>query len=376
MNAEQKMLKARTNLILDHPFFGCLALRLKLIEDKKFDTAATDGAHIWYSPEFVDSLTTQEATGVLAHEVMHVALGHFWRQGHREHEKWNIAGDYAINYNLLQAGFTLPDGVLSNHAYNNMAAEEIYSKLPDSRKTDGGKQGKKGKKGSDPGRCGGVIPAKDKKTAEQMKAEIKAAVSEALRVDQGCLPAYMQRQIKKAIETVVPWHVLLRDLVERSAKNDYNWSRPSRRHFASDIILPSLISEEIPEVAIAIDTSASITEEQLSIFAAEASAVLGAYDTTVRVIYCDAKVQNKEEETFTRADLPLEFKLLGGGGTKFAPVFEYIEEKGFTPNCLIYFTDLCGSFSEQEPDYPVMWLTLKPRDGVERTAPFGETVKF
>ena len=163
-------------------------------------------------------------------------------------------------------------------------------------------------------------------------------------------------------------------MVEMSARNDYNWTRPNRRYISSGIILPSLISEELPEVVIAVDTSCSITEKQLSTFASEASAVLGAYETTIRVIYCDARVRG--EKVFTRADLPLELELRGGGGTKFEPVFEHITENQYTPSCLIYFTDLAGSFPEHEPDYPVMWLVPKPRDDQERTVPFGDIVKF
>lgn len=374
MNSEQKMLKARTNLILDAPFFGCLALRLKMIESKQTKTAETDGGTLLYNPNFIDSLTTQDATGVLAHEVLHIALGHMWRQGHREISKWNVATDYTINYNLLEAGFTLPEGALTNNLFaSGMSAEEIYERLPDSPQSQGKGKGKR-KKDIDPGRCGAVVPTKSKKTEERVKAETKAAVNQALQVAQGTLPQELERQIREVLETVVPWHVLLRDLVERSARNDYNWNRPSRRYFLSGVVLPSLISEELPEVVIAIDTSASITKEQLSVFAAEASAVLGTYDTTIRVIYCDAKVQG--EEVFTRADLPLELKLLGGGGTNFARVFEYVTKKEYTPSCLIYFTDLAGTFPEQTPEYPVMWLVPKPKDNRERTAPFGDVVRF
>lgn len=374
MNAEQKMLKARTNLVLDHPFFGCLALRLKMVENKKIKTASTDGKTLLYNKDFIESLTNQEVTGLLAHEVMHIALGHTWRQGDREIQRWNVACDYAINYNLAEQ-FELPAGALIRQ--EDKSAEEIYASLPEPKKQKSGDKkdkSKKDKKDIDPGKCGAVTSTKGKEATAKAKAEMKAAVNQALQVARGTLPKNLKRQIQEILETVVPWHVLLRDMVEMSARNDYNWTRPNRRYLQSGIILPSLISEELPEVAIAIDTSCSITKEQLSTFAAEASAVLGVYDTTIRVIYCDARV--KGEKVFTRADLPLELEMLGGGGTKFEPVFEHITEKQYTPSCLIYFTDLAGSFPEREPEYPVMWLVPNPRDGHERTVPFGDIVKF
>ena len=124
MNAEQKMLKARTLLILDHPFFGCLALRLKMLETNEHQTAITDGKNLLYNPTYIEKLTTQETLGFMAHEVMHAALGHTWRQGKRESKKWNIASDYTINSNLLEAGFTLPNGALIDHTnlYDDMSA--------------------------------------------------------------------------------------------------------------------------------------------------------------------------------------------------------------------------------------------------------------
>jgi predicted metal-dependent peptidase len=366
MNAEQKMLKARTNLVLDHPFFGCLALRLTMIEDKKIDTAATNGKSLWYNPDFIESLTNAEVTGLFAHEVLHGALGHMWRQDYRTHGRWNSACDYTINYTLVEAGFTLPEGGLFNNNWRDLSAEEIYKLLPDD------KDKKKSGKGSDPGCCGAVVPATGDKS--QAQAEMKAALTQALQVSQGKVPAELKRQIEDILDTSVPWYVLLRDFVEKVARNDYDWTRPSRRYMIGGICLPSLVSEELPTIAVAIDTSGSITEEQLSTFAAEASAIFSAYDTTIHIIYCDAVV--KGEAVFTKTDLPMDLKMLGGGGTSFKPVFEHIEKRGYTPSCLIYFTDLAGTFPETEPDYPVMWLVPKKKGDRDRTVPFGEVVNF
>jgi predicted metal-dependent peptidase len=171
------------------------------------------------------------------------------------------------------------------------------------------------------------------------------------------------------LEPKLPWDAILRDFVQRSAKNDYNWTRPNRRHFGRGIILPTLISDELPEIAVAIDTSASIRQEDLNDFAAEIATILATYRTTARIIYCDARIQG-EEEFSSEDELKLELK--GGGGTKFAPVFELIEQNGYDTCCLIYFTDLYGPFPQHEPEYPVLWVTPTK----DREAPFGETVHY
>ncbi len=102
-----KLTRARTQLLLSHPFFGALCLRLKLFP-AAISTMATDGRRIAYGPKFVASLTPAELEGVLAHEVMHCALAHHCRRGTRDLKLWNQAADYAINYLLVANGFTLP----------------------------------------------------------------------------------------------------------------------------------------------------------------------------------------------------------------------------------------------------------------------------
>ena len=76
----EKISKARTQLVLDHPFFGSLALRLKLVEDQTFATAYTDGKVMGYNPAFIDTLSLAETKWLIAHEVMHLACMHHVRR--------------------------------------------------------------------------------------------------------------------------------------------------------------------------------------------------------------------------------------------------------------------------------------------------------
>ena len=380
MKALDKITKARTALILDQPFFGSLALRLNLVEDNKRKTTSINGESLFYNAAYVEKLSIRQMTGLLAHEVMHAALGHCWRIGSRDLRKWNIASDYAINQNLIDTGFALPDGALTSPAYDTLSTEEVYNLLSDQEPKESpqnqgnsshenNKKEEEGAYGIDPGMCGAVEPAKAEEVKEQ-KAEWKAAVAQAVQLAKGTLPGNIKKQMVEILDPPLPWHVLLRDFVERTARNDYDWTRPSRRYIGQGIILPSLLSEQLPEIVIAIDTSGSIDTKALSRFATEASNVLEAYNTTIRVIYCDTRVHG--EEIFTQADLPMKMHPVGGGGTNFAPVFEYVEKENIMPACLIYFTDLCGRFPIKEPEYPTMWLTTAE----EGTAPFGITVRF
>ena len=121
--------KARTALLLDHPFFGSLLFRLKGQESRSIKTMATDGVSLYYNPDFVETLNAATLAGTLAHEVMHPALHHHVRRSGRDPKRWNQACDYAINPLLVDAGLSLPDGVLLDHRFRGMSAEQIYNLL-------------------------------------------------------------------------------------------------------------------------------------------------------------------------------------------------------------------------------------------------------
>ena len=128
--------KARTALLLDHPFFGSLLFRLGGRASNSIQTMATDGVSLFYNPAFVDTLNAAELAGVLAHEVMHPALQHHTRRGDRDPKRWNMACDYAINPLLLDAGLTLPKDVLIDHRFRGMSAEHIYNLIDEQQDQD------------------------------------------------------------------------------------------------------------------------------------------------------------------------------------------------------------------------------------------------
>ena len=165
MNATHRISKARTTLLLDHPFFGALLYRLKPVPNNRQPTMATDGVSLFYNDNFVEDLAPAELVGVLAHEVMHPALKHHVRRGDRNPRVWNIACDYAINPLLVDAGLHLPKGILLDNSYRGMSAEAIYNRIAQEQEESGGDpkdgsagQGKDGGQGQEPGQTPGQRP--------------------------------------------------------------------------------------------------------------------------------------------------------------------------------------------------------------------------
>jgi predicted metal-dependent peptidase len=417
---ERKLQRARSHLLLNHPFFGSLCLRLKL-SPGPVPTMATDGRRILYNPAFVDGLTPAELEGTLAHEVMHVALAHHCRRGDRQRGTWNHAADYAINPILLANRFTLPPGVLVDPAFDNLSAEEIYARLMN--RPSGGSNQSESAPGSAsgsgaaassassstpdtqsaspaagsttrrerdgytqedvlppdcPGGFGEVLDAADDggnpaSPAEKSRQEHEWAIAadQAMRSAKMCgqEPANLARPLQENREAKRDWRAILREFVAATTPSDYRWSPPNRRYISRGLYLPSVERSGLGRIVVAVDTSGSIGPQELEDFAGEITAIVGeAKPEATHVVYCDAAVQSAQE--FSPSD-PIQLEPRGGGGTDFRPVFQWVAENQLDPVCLIYLTDLCCYSYPDPPEYPVLWVTNS-----RRTAPFGETIQI
>jgi predicted metal-dependent peptidase len=385
--------KARTTLVLDHPFFGSLLFRLKDRPSLSVKTMATDGVSLLWNPAFVETLNAATLAGTLAHEVMHPALHHHLRRSGRDLKCWNIACDYAINPLLIDAGLKLPEGVLVADRFRGMSAEQIYNLLEseeglgnDSNGDDqsgpagsGAKAEASSVESGDPsapeteGGIGQVLDAPengdDSSSLEERAREWDVAVNQAMTVARqgGKIPAGLDRTMEGAAEAAVDWRELLRLLWSETIAADYSWMRPNRRHLWTGLYLPGVVREGVGEIVIAVDCSGSISGRQLRLFEAETRSILeGQRPQRVYVLYFDAVVH--KVETY-EAGQPISLNPIGGGGTEFGPCFAWLGERGIMPQTMVFLTDLYGSFPPSAPSYPVLWASTG-----RRQAPFGEVI--
>ena len=362
---ERLLAKARTALVLEHPFIGNVALNLPYVPDYTIKTAATNGKNIRYNPHFIDSLNDEERKFVVAHECLHPMLEHTFRRGERNHRVWNQAADYVINKLLddEKIGKMPQGGLLDNNIHNagNGTTEGIYNILP--QPDDEGNNGH----GDPLDDCndGGDTPA-DK---AQQEAEWKVRVAQAAQAAKmmGKMSAGLERLVGEILKPKVDWRDVLRKFLEKCKSDQRTWSKFNRRFLAQGIYLPSVSGESLGEIAFAVDCSGSITQEVIDQFAAEIlSAKEDGNPTKIHVVYFDSEVSHYE--SYGRDD-DLDIKPHGGGGTAFSPVFEYFAEHDINPVACVFLTDLCCSDFGDQPDYPVLWVSTD-----EGTAPFGEVV--
>lgn len=410
------MEKARAALILRDHFFGCLALRLELINDPSCPTAATNGIFLKYSDTYLEEIKKEYGAteypdylkGLWAHEVLHNALAHHTRRGQRDPRLWNVACDYAVDQILVDAKYKVPHALVKAE-YEGLGAEAIFAKLQEeqSQKQSCPKCGKGqgpppqfgggsgDDSGDDPGcdTCegdglpqgagevqdfpgNGDGPPSEGDMAQQ-EQEWKVATVQAAQAAkmQGNMPSGLQQFVDNLTDPKVPWTEALARWLTEVAKNDYSWNQPNRRHMIRGIYLPHLESEEIGKIGIFWDTSGSVGSKEAALIISETAGILQEYTgVNILLIHCDSRipeggVQHIDNETDLSG-----LKPLGGGGTNFVPPFEYVVEKDEELVGAIYMTDgECSSFAP-EPDFPVIWcLTQKP-SWMKWEPPYGETI--
>lgn len=362
MSAESEMRKSRAQLLMDHPFFGVLALKLNLVQDdQNCDTAATDGKRLLYNAAFITKLTSLTRKGLIAHEVMHCVFNHMTRRQGRDPKIWNAAADFAINIHLKDEGFYLPDGGLIDEQYRGMSAEAIYNKIKD----------------DPPKQCpwGMVLDAGagqlNTGSNATLESEWQVAVIQSAEQAKaaGKLPGSLKHFIQDIIKPIVDWRTVLWPFCTSLSNNDYSWRKPNRAYISEDEYLPSMYNEVAGHLVFVQDTSASCDDYADQFWSEVAAVHSDMQPEKITIIHCDAKIQHTEEimpdDVFPTA------KTYGGGGTRFKPAFDWINDNAEDVAAVVYLTDLeCDDFGE-EPTYPVLWVST-----TQRAAPWGQITQI
>ncbi len=359
---EDYLRHAKIDLMSKSVFLSTICLSLKHTFTDSIPTAATDGLSIIYNPKFFSELTAAERSGLLAHEVWHVAFNHLTRVGNRDRLVWNYAGDYVINLMLKNAGYTIPQGGLLDEKYADMATEEIYELIKDDQENEhGGSNYVSDLLDPPPGQNAKEVSSKI--TDVIVRAQLQSRISGK---DKGEIPGEISRAIDELINPKLPWNEILMRFLSDMVKDDYTWSRPSKRFFPHHY-LPSQHSPTIGEIVVAIDTSGSVSVEELKEMLSEVESIRETFKPEkLTILDCDSKIHN--EFKIDKYDNILDLQFKGNGGTSFQPVIDYCDKR--SPEVLIYFTDLYADDVEPVGDYPILWICTSNHT----PATIGETI--
>ena len=428
--ARANMLEARSSLMHNLPFFGTLSLSLKTIVDYTVRSIATDGVSLKHNPEWVAAATPQQVKSALAACVVSCAFHHHIRREQRSYGRWQKACNLAITPMLIQ------QGLLSGEEGQKMSAERAYDQLEEETKEEQaatvstqqhaeGQCDQPGQSGAaqqhGPGQTGknqtqedqqqqdnNAGPSQDGKpqkpdetqeewdqndpsghlgevqdfpgeTPEEIEESANKWIEATLQCiqlakQQGLNPGDLSEHVAALLEPTIDWRSALRNLLTEHINTRDTWARPNRRFAATGPYLPGKEPHGAPPIALAVDTSGSMSNKELSEVWAEVRECTEVMEPEfVRIIQCDAAVV--DDETYKPDELPLELAARGRGGTRFTPVFDLLERAWGEEEigCLIYLSDLyCNDYPRVPPEYPVIWVGSSNASEID--PPFGTRI--
>ena len=362
----RRVAKAKSLLILDHPFFGMGCSKRPIVYTDTIPTACMSATgQMYMNPAFVDPLNVPQLMFLLAHEALHYMLCHSLRLGTRDAKAWNVACDKVINDTLVDAKVGDPiDGGVYMDGARDFSAEELY----DDADADGPGAGGIGNDVGPPCDDGGQ--PLDESQIHQLEAQAKIEAIQATKAAKavGKLPGSIERLVDQLVNVSTPWHEILERFMEGKVRDNLSFNRPSKRFTTA--ILPSHDTKPSMGVAaLVIDSSGSVTDDEFDMYNAHINRVLHTCNPEVlHVIYCDTQVTGHDE--FTIEDLPVSIKTQAGGGTEFKPAFDYIDDQGIDPEVVVYFTD-GYAHSDFTTKHETVWLTTGSTN-----FKFGTVIKF
>jgi predicted metal-dependent peptidase len=408
MLEERKVQKAKITLMRDPRFAlwsGILMVGRTSVVDN-IPTACTNGRDEKYGRKFVAELKEPELNFVVLHENLHKAFRHLttWRKLHDEnHRLANAACDYVINLKLKdldpsERTIAMPkwaDGELKgkpmgliDEKYRGLNAKQVFDLLKQEQKDKGegnpcddgdpsdqeggksrGSSGTDTQEGFDDHDWDG---AKEMTEAEkkELEREIDQAIRQGVMAHQkiaGTGAGDLDLDLLELLEPKVDWREMLREFVKSTchAKDTSSWRRVNRRFLSTGTYMPSLIGEKVGHLVVAVDTSGSVGQEELSGFLTEVRGIAEEVKPSqVDLIYWDSNVAAHEEYTEGMVgDIINSTKPRGGGGTSPSCVSAYLKDKRIEPECIIVLTDgYVGSDWGSGWTAPVLWAIVGGND--------------
>lgn len=375
----RRIMTARMRILAHNGFYGLVLMHMGFALDEKVTTAATDGVKIYFAPSYLDEISDSELIFTLQHEVLHIVLRHVKRRGSRNNSLFNIACDIVVNSNILfsenmnlsaisLAGEALihlaPDG---NEGYL-YTTEEVFEMLCKDMDQNDEKE---------------LLDEHDlwgsfsEESAEAMWDTWIRDAYEASRGRGTMLSPELERSIGLLFRSGVDWRQILNEFVQEEIA-DYSFSPPDRRYSEADFFLPDYNDTDavIRKLLFWIDTSASISDEQITLAYSEIKGAIDQFNGRMEgwLGFFDTRIY--DPVPFSSEHDLLSIRPKGGGGTDFDIIFRYITEhmQDEEISGIIILTDGFCKFPDESAarGVPVLWVVSS--DSV--IPPWGKYVKI
>ena len=374
---EEQFVKSRVKLLKNSPFFGTILLHTEYKIDESIETAATDGTTLLLNEEWMCKQTEEHFSGVLLHEVLHMALNHVERTLDLDDLMIaNIAADIVVNGIIKDNKISLPKEAIFDDDLKHLGVREIYSIIKQKQKENENHiQDKYGD--GDVNECL-QKSAKSEGTSqraansEKWKNIINKAKTISKMKQAGVKGSGLARIFKELLEPTINWRDALYKYITQSRADFEGYDR----RFIHDGMYIDDVGGNKVHVAAFVDTSGSVDEELLQNFLSELFfAINSTRGTTGYLYYFDTELYPQGNIE----DLDGVPKPVGLGGTSFVPIMKELNkissENSHTNTVGIIYTDGFAPMTWEEPETPLLWC-ISPGGIKEENIKYGDVVRI
>lgn len=363
----------------------------------RFDITSASGVNfkgakyvIYFNPILFLQLNMKQMETTIKHEIHHVLSLHLSRAKELKNKystlTVNLAMDIVVNQYLdnLPPYSTTLKGVnlkynLNMEAYNTLEyyAEKIQSELDLMEENDEGEE-------DDSQMTNSMVESYNPEKMHDMWQESDEFDEKTLREfaekvinasQKGTIPSQVESLIAnlKNSQGEIPWNIMLKKLMGTVESNKKKTITRRNRRQPNRLDLRGEIRNHKSEIAVAIDISGSISNEEFKQAIKEVLSIVKNYNHEITIIECDKEVKRVYKAKSVR---DIKKRLTSGGATKFTPVFEYANNTKC--NLLIYFTDGKGERKlEVVPSgYRTLWVISGRGDELSLDESYGPVKKL
>ncbi len=349
------------------PYYASALYRCALVVTGRVDTLAIDRRwRIYLNPAFVNELSPSRLAAALIHELNHGLRDHAGRarrspvHDRGDRIRWNLAGDAEINDDLRRdrldvdgdswifpSTLELPEDRLAEWYYAQIKSATIPVVEPPPCGSGAGAGSVPGELAPDDEFAPGLGPYEQ----DVVRRDVAQAVTTHVRT-RGSAPGGLVRWAREVLDPVVDWRRVLSGCIRRaigaaSENGDHTYTRFSRRSATSeDIRFPGRI-HHVPEVAVIIDTSASMSDDDVSRALGEVQGILrsaAVAEDSVRVLTVDTRVAFSGRVVDAR-----QVTTMARGGTDLRVGIERAVDSRPRPDVIIVLTDGYTPWPDRRP---------------------------
>lgn len=376
-------------------FFGYFLFQMA--RDIRFDISSPTAINfkgakyiIYFNPIIFLNLNIRQMESTIKHEILHVVSMHLVRakeiKGRYSTLAINMAMDIVVNKylnNLPPYATTLEqvnlDYSLKLEPYETFEyyLEKIQTELDLMEPDDEGVEDDSNNNGDieteySPEKTHDIWEDSNEIDENTLKEFTEKFIDSAQK---GNIPSYLDKLISqlKNSKGELPWNLYLKRLMGTIESNKKKTITRRNRRQPNRLDLRGELRGHKAQIAVAIDISGSISDEEFKQAIKEVLSIVKNYNQEIMIIECDDEIRRVYK---VKSVKDVKDRINIRGATKFTPVFEYANNKKF--NLLVYFTDGKGetNLKVKPKGYKILWVISGRGDKLSLNEPYGAVKKL